>query len=398
MGSSSRHIAFFNVPAPGHLAPTLAVVEELVRRGHRVSYPATAAFAKEVASTGATVIPYESTIDVQRDFPPGTENWLAKVLLSGVREGIATTSLFDAHFADDRPDAVVYDGYVRWIGELLGEKWGVPAVRLFPVGCVSQHVTPAAIGDAAYAELRGEMRRYAELNGVDPEVAFHQLTGDPEALKIVFYPSRFGYIDAETDDKFVFVGPCLRAADPEGTWRPPASGKPVALVSLGTSFNQQPELFRMCVEAFEGLSWHVVIAVGPGVDPADIGPLPADVETHTWVPFGSVLEHARLTVCSGGTGTVMHALHAGTPLVVMPQLAAADGLARQLADFGVARVIGRDETSASAIRAAVLDIEADDTVRAATRDLRDHIRESGGAVRAADEILAHVGRGTAVRS
>ncbi len=397
MSSGNRHIVFFNIPAPGHLTPTLAVVEELVRRGHRVSYPATEAFAKEVASAGATVIPYESTIDMQRDFPPGTDNWLAKVLLGGVREGIATTSLFDDHFADDRPDAVVYDGFVRWIGELLGEKWQIPAVRLFPVGCVSQHVTPAAIGDAAYAELRGEMQRYAAMNGLDPEVAFHQLKGDPEALKIVFYPSRFGYIDAETDDKFVFVGPCLRAEDPEQAWQPPASGKPVALVSLGTSFNQQPELFRMCVEALEGLPWHVVIAVGPGVDPADLGPLPADVETHTWLPFSSVLEHARLTICSGGTGTVMQALHAGTPLVVLPQLAAADNLAHQLADFGVARVIGRDETSASAIRAAILDIEADGRVQAATRDLREHIRASGGAVRAADEILAHADRGFVVR-
>ncbi|CAM5280889.1 putative UDP-glucosyltransferase YjiC [Streptomyces spiroverticillatus] len=397
MGSRSRHIAFFNIPAPGHLAPTLAVVEELVRRGHRVSYPATKEFAEEVASAGATVVPYESTIDVQRDFPPGTDNWLAKVLLGGVREGIATTALFDAHFANDRPDAVVYDGFVRWIGELLGEKWRVPAVRLFPVGCVSQHVTQAAIGEAAHTELLGEMQRYAALNGVDPDVAFHQLRGDPEALKIVFYPRRFGYVDAETDDKFVFVGPCLRTEAPQEAWQPPSSGKPVALVSLGTSFNQQPELFRRCIAAFEGLPWHVVVAVGPRVDPADIGTLPPDVETHTWLPFQSVLAHAALTVCSGGTGTVMQALHAGTPLVVLPQLGAADKLAQQLADFGVARVVGRDETSTAAIRAAVLDIAADPGVQAATRDLQEHIRASGGAVRAADEILAHAGRGVAAR-
>ncbi|OEJ57839.1 hypothetical protein BGM19_07515 [Streptomyces agglomeratus] len=392
MSSGSRHIAFFNVPAPGHLAPTLAVVEELVRRGHRVSYPATEAFAKDVASAGATVIPYESTIDMQRDFPPGTDNWLAKVLLGGVREGIATSSLFDAHFTEDRPDVIVYDGFVRWIGELFAAKWDLPAVRLFPVGCVSQHVTPAAIGDAAYAELQEEMRRYAAMHGVDPETAFHQLKGDPGALKLVFYPRRFGYVDAETDDRFVFVGPCFRAEDFQGEWEPPASGDPVALVSLGTSFNQQPEFFRMCIEAFDGLPWHVVIALGPGTDPTELGPLPPNVETHGWIPLQAVLRHARLTVCSGGTGTVMHALHAGTPLVVVPQLAAAEGLARQLADFGVARVIGREEASASGIRSAVLDIEADEVAWAATRDMREHIHESGGAVRAADEILAHLDR------
>ncbi|MDJ1133691.1 macrolide family glycosyltransferase [Streptomyces iconiensis] len=390
MSSRSRHIAFFNAPAPGHLAPSLAVVEELVRRGHRVSYPATELFAEDVASAGATVIPYESTIDIHRDFPPGTGNWLTKVLLGSIREAVATTPVFDAYFADDRPDAVAYDLFVRWTGELLTEKWRVPAVRLFPVGCVSQHVTPFAIGDVAYAELKAEMRRYAHTYGVDQDRAFHQMKGDPDALKLVFYPSRFGHIDAETDEKFRFVGPCFPSKTAGGDWRPPASGLPVCLVSLGTSFNHQPEFFRMCLKAFEGLPWHVVLALGPGVEPADVGPLPPNVEAHSWIPFQSVLEHARLTVCSGGTGTVMQALYTGTPMVVLPQLAAADGLAQQLADFGVARVIGRDATSAERLRSAVLDIADDESAMSATRDLQAHIHESGGVVRAVDEILSHI--------
>lgn len=397
MAGAGRHIAFFNAPAPGHLAPSLAVVEELVRRGHRVTYAATDSFAADAASAGATVVPYESTIDVQRDFPAGTENWLPKVLLGSMREAVATTKVFDAYFEDNPPDAIAYDLFVRWSGEMLAEKWRVPAVRLFPVGCVSQHVTPFAVGDTAYAELTDGLKQYAEANGLEYEKAFHALKGDPEALKLVFYPLRFGHIDSETDENFRFVGPCFRRETAGESWSPPAGGLPVALVSLGTSFNQQPELFRMCLQAFEGLSWHVVVALGPGVDPAVLGPLPPNVEAHSWVPFQSVLEHARLSVCSGGTGTVMHSLHTGTPMVVMPQLAAADGLAQQLADFGVARVIGRDEISADRIRSAVVDIDADESAWAVARDLQQHIHESGGVTRAADEILAHIDRGLAPR-
>ncbi|MFI9154626.1 macrolide family glycosyltransferase [Streptomyces sp. NPDC053367] len=385
-----RHIAFFNIPAPGHLTPTLAVVEQLVRRGHRVTYPATAAYAEQVAATGADVLTYDSTVDVQRDFPPGTENWLARVLLGGVREGIATTTLFERHFAGDRPDLVVYDGFVRWIGELLSEKWRVPSVRLFPVGCVSQHVTPQAIGEPAYAELTALMQRYAAMNGVDPVRAFHELRGDPEALKIVFYPARFGYVDAVGNDDYVFVGPCFQEREFAGEWQPPADGRPVALVSLGTSFNQQPELFRRCIEAFRELPWHVVVAVGPGTDPTAVGPLPSHVEIHEWIPYQSVLRHARLTVCAGGMGTVMHSLHAGVPLVVLPQLAASDGLARQLTEFGVARVVDRPDATAERIRVAIEEVAADDTAYTSARDLQQHIHASGGAARAADEILTHL--------
>ncbi|MGS2642866.1 macrolide family glycosyltransferase [Streptosporangium sp. LJ11] len=384
------HLAFFNIPAAGHLMPTLAVVEELVRRGHRVTYPATEKYAEEVASTGATVLTYESTIDVQRDFPPGVDNWLARVLLGGAQEGLAVTRMFDARLRDDLPDVVVYDGFVRFVGEALAARWKRPAVRVYPVGCVSSHVTPEAIGEAKYAELKAELRELADMNDIDPEVAFHQLRGDPDALKLVFYPSRFGYVDAATDDRFVFVGPCFRRRELDGDWRPPGSGAPVALISLGTSFNEQPDIFRACIDAFTGLPWHVVITTGPGVDPAEIGPLPPNVEIHEWIPLQAVLRHAAVMVCTGGTGTVMHALYAGVPLVVMPQIAAADGLAAQLAGFGVGRVIARGEETADNVRAAVLDLTADDSARDKVLDLQRHVRESGGKVRAADEILAYL--------
>jgi dTDP-L-oleandrosyltransferase len=385
------HIAFFNAPAPGHLMPTLAVVEELVRRGHRVTYPATEAYAAEIASTGATVPVYSSTIDVQRDFPPGIDNWLAKLLLTSARESAAITPVLETFFEDDLPDLVVYDGFVRFVGELFSEKWNRPSVRLFPVGCVSQHVT-RQIGDQAYDELRAALDQLAAMHGVDPEVAFHGLRGDPDALKIVFYPSRFGYVDAADDDQFVFVGPCFRRRALEGDWQPPDNGFPVVLISLGTTFNLQPEFFRLCVKAFTGQPWHAVLAVGPGTGVEQLGPLPPNIEVHEWIPFQAVLRQAAVTVCSAGTGTVMHSLYEGTPLVVVPQMEAVDGLVRQVRDFGLARVVRPEELTADRLRDAVDGLAADESVRRNILEMRQHVREAGGAPRAADEILAHLGR------
>jgi MGT family glycosyltransferase len=385
------HIAFFNAPAPGHLMPTLAVVEELVRRGHRVTYPATEAYAAEIASTGATVPVYSSTIDVQRDFPPGIDNWLAKLLLTSARESAAITPVLETFFEDDLPDLVVYDGFVRFVGELFSEKWNRPSVRLFPVGCVSQHVT-RQIGDQAYDELRAALDRLAAMHGVDPEVAFHGLRGDPDALKIVFYPSRFGYVDAADDDQFVFVGPCFRRRALEGDWQPPDNGFPVVLISLGTTFNLQPEFFRLCVKAFTDQPWLAVLAVGPGSGAEQLGPLPPNIEVHEWIPFQAVLRQAAVTVCSAGTGTVMHSLYEGTPLVVVPQMEAVDGLVRQVRDFGLARVVRPEELTADRLRDAVDGLAADESVRRNVLEMRQHVREAGGAPRAADEILAHLGR------
>jgi MGT family glycosyltransferase len=135
-----------------------------------------------------------------------------------------------------------------------------------------------------------------------------------------------------------------------------------------------------------------VLAVGPGTGVEQLGPLPPNIEVHEWIPFQAVLRHAAVTVCSGGTGSVMHSLYEGTPLVVVPQLGAVDGLVRQIRDFGLARVVRPEELTADRLRDAVAGLAADESVRRNVAEMRQHVRESGGAPRAADEILAHLGR------
>lgn len=44
---------FFNVPAHGHINPSLPLVAELVRRGHEITYVITEDYRAKVEATGA---------------------------------------------------------------------------------------------------------------------------------------------------------------------------------------------------------------------------------------------------------------------------------------------------------------------------------------------------------
>ena len=83
-------------------------------------------FAGDVTAAGATVLPYESTVEPRRGISPGAEDWMARCLFGGLREGMAVAPIFDAHFSEDPPDLVAYDGFVRFLGE-------VPSRRAFNV-------------------------------------------------------------------------------------------------------------------------------------------------------------------------------------------------------------------------------------------------------------------------
>ena len=61
-----------------------------------------------------------------------------------------------------------------------------------------------------------------------------------------------------------------------GGWAPPASaaGRPLLLVAFGTAHTRRTDVYRAVVEAFADGDWHVVLAIGPHVDPATLHPLP----------------------------------------------------------------------------------------------------------------------------
>lgn len=383
-----RHIAFFNVPALGHLAPTLGVVEELVRRGHRVSYAATRQYAELVAATGATVVPYESTVDPQAVNAAGGGSWQAGCLFTQTRESTATAPAFEAYFAQDPPDLVVYESHIQFLGAVLARRWQRPGVKLHTVAPTNLHITRDQVGDEKYDRLEAELGAFADTLGVSG-VSYQGIVNDPDELNVVFLPRELVPHAENFSDRYAFVGPCLRETDFRGAWAPPSSGHPVVLISFGTIHNAQPEFFRACAQAFADQPWHVVIALGPGVDPAQLGTLPANAEAHRWVAMQPVLGHAGAFVCHAGWGSAMHALYAGTPLVLVPHVGASDQLVRQVRALNLGRVIERDELTAERVRDTVLELAADPAVRDNVERIRQHIHAAGGAAHAADEMLAH---------
>lgn len=386
MSEPKRHIAFFNIPATGHITPTLGVVEELVRRGHRVTYAMTDAYADLVRSAGATVLPYVSSIDPQTIVPAGADDWLARVLTGNLREGVATAPVVEEYFSGDLPDVLAYDISMQFLGGVLTRKWNRPGVKFYSVSPTNRSIPREAVGPA-YDRIVSELTEFAATHGV-VDTGFDEFVDDPYAMNLVSVPRAFQHRrEAFDDDRFAFVGPCLRRGDLAGEWHPPGDSAPVVVISLGTSFNVQYDFFRTALQAVTEKGWHTVLITGPGVDREALGPLPSRVEVHDWLPLQAVLPHARVFVCHGGWGTVMHSLHAGVPMVVVPQVGETDELCRQLTGLDLGRVLPREEVTAERLWDAVTDVDRDLGVRTAVARMRTEVLAAGGAAAAADVIL-----------
>ncbi|MFI7081499.1 macrolide family glycosyltransferase [Micromonospora sp. NPDC049903] len=385
-----------NMPARGHVFPTLALVAGLVERGHRVVYTAVGEYADLVRSAGAEVLSYDSVDPMS--VIGGADSGRVPLLLLDECEAIIRAAR--EHFADAPPDLVAYDGALLQAGRILARVWGRPATQLSPVFASNEHYSfpeqmmkaagPASMDNGVMAEFFPRMAGMLAAHGVELDPM--ELVTAVEGQNLVFLAREFQPAGATFDDRFAFVGPCLGERGFLGDWRPPSDGRPVVLVTLGTVHNGDTEFFRSCLAAFADGPWHVVISVGEGVDPADLGAPPKNVEIHRWVPHLKVLEHADAFVTHGGMGSVNEALYWGCPMVVVPPWPDVVPNAWRLVELGIARQLDPTEISADLLRESVAAVTDDPEMRERARQMRTHTREAGGAPRAVEELEAYLQR------
>jgi MGT family glycosyltransferase len=397
------HVAVFTFPAYAHIAPAVPMLTELVRRGHRVTCFVTERFADLVRAAGVDAVGYESRFP----WATGPTGSAVQNILAFFEEAHAPMPAALSRFAAGRPDLIAHDLAASDTGRLLARAWDVPVVQLCPTVASSPGFSmsqrqsreftgpPPAPVDPRDPSIVEFLARRADLlaaGGLD-EVSIDGF-GAEHGDNIVFHPKQFQIAPETFDDRFTFIGPCLADEPATGGWAPPDGGRRVLLLSLGSSHTpDQGAFLRSCVEALADSPWHVVVTLGHRVRLDELGPLPGNVEAHQWLRHPEVLRHAAAFITHAGMGSVMESLFFGVPMVLVPYHIDQRVIAAQVADLGLGRVMHRNETDATALRAAVDHVATSPDVAAAVEAMRRHVREAGGAARGADTVESLILRG-----
>nr|BAO66534.1 glycosyltransferase [Streptomyces sp. MJ635-86F5] len=411
----SAHILLVSLPDRGHIYPHVALAKELVHRGHRVGFVTAASMAELVASSGAAFIPYASAYEAVDDkVGTANDNNGAAMLDLGVDECDAMVRAAEEALSGDRPDLVAYDYATYQAGRLLEHKWGVPIVTLSPIFAQNETFSYAqafAAGGYSDASPPMTMEEYLAHPAMAGWVAKNrQLLADHGLAHVpiadfltIVRDDTIAYVPAELqprrdsfDARFTFVGPCLSDRPGLPSWQPPGEDRPVVLVSLGTLFNEHVGFFKTSVDAFADSPFHVVMTLGNGIDPEQLGPLPDHVEVHRWVSHLDVLEHARAFVTLGGMSSVNDALALGCPLVVVPLSSVLERVtAHQVRKAGIGVELEArqpEELTPEMLRTAVETVIGDPAFGRNAARVREHVRRAGGTAAAADTLEARLAR------
>jgi MGT family glycosyltransferase len=138
----------------------------------------------------------------------------------------------------------------------------------------------------------------------------------------------------------------------------------VTFGTVAASHGLFASLYAAVIDCLAGAPVRVLLTVGEAADPAALGPLPPGVHVERFVPQQQVLAAATAMVTHGGSGSVLGALAAGLPLVVLPLFADQPYNAARVAALGAGLNIAGGPAAVGQVGPAVAAVLDDPTYRA----------------------------------
>ncbi|AXY72564.1 glycosyl transferase [Paraflavitalea soli] len=383
---------FFNVAAYGHINPTLPIVAELSRRGHKVYYFTGEPFVDAVQEAGGIPVIIPGTLHSQSTKPPGDKEIVLLPFLMALELSQILPEIVD-RLKKIEPDCIIFNML------LLAPRLAARILGLRTIGFRPFHsarhpqrsieiLTDPNIKLLAHTaqQALGEVLSCYQL----PDMTLREVYSEVPGLTLVFVPKRFQVDAGQFDERFVFVGPSF-IEPPSIPWPVvSSSGSPTikVYISLGTLRNNDPGFYQLCLSAFSGPDWSVVMSVGYQIDLARLGPMPANFVVKRSVPQTALLPHVDVFVTHGGLNSTMEALYYGVPLVVLPTIKEQETTAKRVLDLQLGIVPDRTPLTAGALRGAVRKVYQDESIRRSVHAIKHAIRDAGGYLRATDAIIA----------
>jgi UDP:flavonoid glycosyltransferase YjiC (YdhE family) len=405
----------------GHINPTVALARGLAERGHQIAF-CTGPRAKAVIERhGFSFFPFQH-LDEEKVyatvFSPMSRSMLsrAKVLREWLLKTLPDQVKDQQLVLDDwKPDLVVSDVSMWGTPLVLHELTGVPCVICsFAPGCMipSPSVPPWGMGlpsphnwssrllnrtvslvteisVAGFRRACNEMRagfRLAPLN-----VPVHEYLGRMPLYLVPSVPE-LDYNRRDLPASVHYIGPLIwndTKRTPPLEWLAKLGHeRPWVHVSEGTLHVYEPFLLEASARGLANLPMEVIMTTGGDRDPQalDLGSLAPNVRVEKWIAHTELFPHTDVVVTTGGAGTILTALAAGIPLIIVPTEWDKADNAQRVVEAGAAIRISPRRCSPKRLREAVERLLSDNTYRDNAKRLAGILKGLNGPRRAAELI------------
>jgi len=411
-------------PLPGHVNNQLGIATALRERGHDVRFYTGRRAQATVEGAGFAVVPFEhvdeeailDTVAAVDRHPRSRPDprLVRRAFRTWLVESIpAQLADLDVVLRHDRPDVLVCDLsmwgpiVVLWERERLpvalsstfmgplipgpqAPAWGF---GMAPPRTVAQRLAARTLTRAGELLGRGLRQRLDTIraeHGLGPMGAPMNTFSARLPLYLVGNVRALDYDRTDLPPSVHYVGPTL--------WHPPdppaaadwlsriPTERPWVHVTESTITHGEPFLLDAAARGLAGAPVEAILTTGGHRDPAalGLGARAANVHVTGWLSHAELLGRCAAVVTAGGAATVIAALRAGVPLVVVPTTWDKPDNARRVTEAGAGVRLSPRRCTPEALRAAVDEVLGDPRYARRARALAEQLAAPRGSIRAAE--------------
>jgi len=420
-----RRFLFAIMDGGGNVAPTLGVVSDLVRRGHRVRVMAEDLNQAEVRDVGARFVPWTRAPNKtarSRDTDP--LDWMLPTARDGLRVvseafmgGMAQAYAQDVVEELDREGADLVVTMDMLLGvaaacEARGQALGFlnTYISTFPVPGVppfGEGLAPATTAgeQALHADVAAEVEAALDgglpgLNAARSALGLRPLAhlADQASTAAALWLGTARAFDFAPDPApgwLHYVGPLIRDPDWAAPWIspwPPADRRPLVVAAFSTGFQNHAGVLQRVIDAASALPVRLLVTLGGSIRRDELAPAD-NTRIVDSAPHTRVMPEAAAVVTHGGHGTVMTALVNRLPLLVIPHGRDQGDNAVRIAERGAGLQL-TSSASTDQIRAALDQLLGDPDFAASARRLGDAVAAEAAQstlIRQMEDLAGSVG-------
>ncbi len=391
-----------SAPLPGHLdwGGYLSTAVELQRRGHELCWASGSAVESQIRRAG---ISFQKLTESGWRWPPppplvasqaqSPEAWqqlrVQRALdqwLDEERVGAAIIEL--QHIAESwQPDLVISEMFIAAAG-IVAEMVQRPLVI---AGWPAQLIEPSR-PDPAIALARQRLDRLLARHSVNGHN--WSKVGAPALLSPLLhlsYWSQSWFAGQKLLAQTRHVGGIAAPRQPPDPTLPNHEDRPWVLITLGTSFGNDPNFFVAASHAAQRLGCLPILALGNQIMGEALAALQSKLPTtaivRNYVNFQAVLPYCAAAIHHGGAGTTHALVTSGVPQIVVPHAADQQRQAQGVMRSNVGLAFAPKDVTIDLLEdglAAILPDRSD--WRTAAHHLCEEFAALGGVVRAADYV------------
>lgn len=416
---------------PGHINPTVAFARGLAARGHRIAFSTGERARAIVEKQGFDFLPLRF-LDEEKVY--------ARVLSPLARPVLSRTAVLkewliatlpdqvkdqEKALSEWKPDVVICDVTMWGVPLVLRETKGAAVVICsFAPGCMipSPQSPPWGLGlpsprtwhtrlmaktigwltertVAGFRQAANEIRARYDLPPL--AVPIHKyLAGMP--LYLVPSVPELDFDRSDIPQNVHYIGPLIwnetKRVEPPAWLAALPHTRPWVHVTEGTMHVYKPFLLEAAARGLANLPMDVIMTAGGDRDLAASGldNLAPNVRLESWIPHTELFRNTDVVITTGGAGTLVTALAAGIPLLIVPTEWDKADNAQRVVEAGAAIRISPSRCTPARLRKAVELLLTDKKYRENAQRLGRILKNLDGPARAAELVEKTFARTTGV--